>query len=266
MLKSLHHAGQVCSDSPLVSCYAYCGGYRWHWRQTYSACTTQPVVLIHGILSSSQTLVPLAEMISGWAPVFLPDLPGFGETTGIVNALTVSEMASALAEWMRLAVPAPAHFLGDSFGCQVAVEFALRFPQSVRSLTLLGPTLDPSARDFRSQASRLLSDLHKEPMELWVDQVVGCAKVGLKVAAGTMRGIIQDKIETKLPRVKVPTLVIRGNDDPIAPLPWARHAANLVPKGTLLSLPAGAHYVHFTHPGLVASAVRKFTFPIRSQA
>ena len=265
MLKSLHHSGHVSSTSPLVSCYAYCGGYRWHWRQTSIISPAHPVLLIHGIVSSSDTLVPLAEMISGWAPVFVPDLPGFGETSGIVSALTVSEMASSLAEWMRMAVPSPVHLFGDSFGCQVAVELALHFPHAVRSLTLLGPTFDPTGRDLRSQAARLLADLYREPIELWVDQVVGFAKVGLKVAAGTLRALMQDRIESKLPGIITPTLVLRGDEDPIAPVQWVRRAATLVANGKSVSLPAGAHYVHFTHPGLVASAVRKFTFPLRNR-
>jgi pimeloyl-ACP methyl ester carboxylesterase len=36
--------------------------------------------------------------------------------------------------------------LGNSFGCQVAVELAVRHPHRVGGLVLVGPTIDPAAR------------------------------------------------------------------------------------------------------------------------
>jgi pimeloyl-ACP methyl ester carboxylesterase len=36
--------------------------------------------------------------------------------------------------------------LGNSFGCQIAVELAVRHPDRVAGLVLVGPTMDSSAR------------------------------------------------------------------------------------------------------------------------
>ncbi len=253
------------SQSPLVSYYAYAGGYRWHWRQTHDSFPGQPVVLVHGLLTSHFTLLPLAETIAGWAPVLVPDLPGFGLSEGASRALSVPELAAALAEWMRMAGASPAHVLGSSFGCQIAAELAAHFPQRVRSLTLVGPTLDPEARDFRSQAVRLLADLPREPVRLWLDHARGYARSGMRRVVGTFRAMLHDRIESNLPGVRAPSLVLRGASDRIAPEAWTRHAAQLLANGALAySLAGGAHGVHFSHPALVACALRKFTFPFRN--
>jgi pimeloyl-ACP methyl ester carboxylesterase len=200
--------------------------------------------------------------------VLVPDLPGFGLSLGRSRVLDVRELASALAEWMRLARAAPAHLVGNSFGSQIAAELAARFPQQVRSLTLVGPTVDPEARGLYRQAGRLFAELRLEPIELgglWAGRASRYARgSGLRQAAGTLRALLRDRIETKLPHVKVPTLILRGSQDPIAPEPWTRRAARLIPGARSVSLACGGHCVHFSHPALVARALRKFTFPLRN--
>jgi len=256
--------GFYAPESQLVSCFAYCGGYRWHWKQTHDSFPGQPVVLVHGLVITSLTLVPLAEAITGWAPVLVPDLPGFGLSTGASKVLGVSELAAALAEWMRVAGASPAHVVGNSFGSQIAVELAARFPRSVRSLTLVGPTLDPAARGFRDRAARLFSDLPQEPFRLWKEHARDSLRgTGWLRAVATLREMLRDPVESKFPQIAVPALVLRGGSDPIAPESWTDRAARLLPDARAFSLRAGAHCVHYSHPALVACALRRFTFPLR---
>ncbi len=224
----------------------------------------QPVVLVHGLVIQSAQLIPLAEAISEWAPVLIPDLPGFGLSNGLSRPLSAVELAIALAEWMRVVGAAPAHIVAASFGCQVAAELAARFPQRIRTLSMIGPIVDPEARTFTSQAARLISNVSKEPISLWTEDLASGIRAGTRLLTGTVQTILQNRIETKLPRIGSPALVIRGAEDPIAPEPWTRQAAKLLPHAGHLTLAAGAHYVSFSHPLLVAAAVRKFTFPMRN--
>lgn len=244
--------------SPLVSCYGYSGGYRWHWRQTYDSFPAQPVVVVHGAFLCGLSLAPLAERIASWAPVLVPDLPGYGLSTGTARMLSVQELAAALSEWMKLAGAGHAHLLGVSFGCQIAAELAARFPHKVRSLTLLGPPIDPAAYNFQLQLTRLVADIPREPVALWAKHI----RLALGHGIGAVRVMLGDRIESKLPHIGVPALVLRGRADPIAPEPWIRRVAALLPEACSLTLPAGAHGVHFTHPALVASAMRKFTLAL----
>jgi pimeloyl-ACP methyl ester carboxylesterase len=57
--------------------------------------------------------------------------------------------------------------LGNSFGCQVAVELAVGHPDRVAGLALVGPTMDPSARTAPRQILRWLWDTAREdPLQL----------------------------------------------------------------------------------------------------
>jgi len=58
---------------------------------------------------------------------------------------------------------------------------------------------------------------------------------------GTLRHSVRDRIESKLPAVPVPALVVRGGVEPIVPPRWAALAAELLPRGELAVLPGSPH-------------------------
>jgi pimeloyl-ACP methyl ester carboxylesterase len=66
--------------------------------------------------------------------------------------------------WLLDALEMPkAHLVGNSFGCQIIAEFALRYPQRIdRRLVLQGPKVDPSARSFGKQLNRLIINSRRE--------------------------------------------------------------------------------------------------------
>src|SRR5262245_40295657 len=46
-----------------------------------------PVVLVHGLSASSRCMVPTAERLAVYRPVYAPDLPGFGRSDTPIQAL-----------------------------------------------------------------------------------------------------------------------------------------------------------------------------------
>jgi pimeloyl-ACP methyl ester carboxylesterase len=115
-----------------------------------------PVVLVHGIGVASPSMVPVSEALASHHAVYAPDLPGFGESGKPERTLTVNELADSLAGWMNAIGLERAILLGTSFGCQVAVELALHYPELVERLVLQAPTMDPAVRSMRHQVLRWL--------------------------------------------------------------------------------------------------------------
>jgi pimeloyl-ACP methyl ester carboxylesterase len=95
---------------------------------------------------SHRYLMPLAAELAGHHPVHVVDLPGFGLSGDPGRVLGVAEHADHLAAWLEAGGLPPVAVLGNSFGCQVAVELAVRHPDRVAGLVLVGPTMDSSAR------------------------------------------------------------------------------------------------------------------------
>lgn len=76
-------------------------------------------------------MMPTAERLGGDFCVYVPDLPGFGESAHPAKTLDVPGLADALAAWMGpIGVPRAA-LLGNSFACQIIIDLAARHPQRV---------------------------------------------------------------------------------------------------------------------------------------
>ena len=200
--------------------------------------------MLHGLAVSHRYLMPLAARLAEHHPVHVVDLPGFGLSGEPGRVLDVVEHADHLAAWLEASGPAPVVVLGNSFGCQVAVDLAVRHPHLVRGLVLIGPTMDPEARTASRQILRWLRDTAREdPLQLPI-LMRDVRDAGLRRVVGTLAHALRDPIEDKLPLVRVPVLVTRGGREPIVPEAWATTATRLLPLGELAVVP-GPHNANY---------------------
>jgi pimeloyl-ACP methyl ester carboxylesterase len=81
---------------------------------------------------------------------------------------------------------------------------------------------------------------------------------GLGRVARTFRYSIEDRIETKVPRIRVPTLVVSGSADPITPVHWVRRVCELLPDGRHILLEGAGHSIHGLRPRELAVAIHDF--------
>jgi pimeloyl-ACP methyl ester carboxylesterase len=151
-----------------------------------------------------------------------------------------------------------AHLVANSFGCQVLAEFALRHAHRVDRLVFQGPTVDPKARTVRQQLGRLLQNSSSEKTGLGWITVVDYVKAGMRRIRATIRMAIEDRIEDKLPGISAPTLVVRGDKDPLVPQEWAEEVVRRLPKGELKVLPGLGHTINYTAPKEFVTALRPF--------
>jgi pimeloyl-ACP methyl ester carboxylesterase len=201
---------------------------------------------------------PLAGALGGDFRVLAPDLPGFGESDKPHHILDVDELADALALWLDASGIARAAFIGNSFGCQVLAALAVRHPGVVDRLVLQGPTVDPQARNLFVQFWRDIINGRREPVPMGPLARIDYAKAGLRRALLTMRVLIRDRIEERLPRITAPTLVLHGSRDPVSPQAWAEEATRLLPHGRLVVVEGGTHTLNYTYPEKFAAAILPF--------
>lgn len=216
------------------------------------------MVLVHGIAVSSRYMVPLAQALGRDFDVYAPDLPGIGKSSKPRDALDLRALAGALDGFLEAAGLDRAIFVGNSFGCQVLSEFALRRPERVRALVLQGPTIDPHARTWSRQVLRWLANGLREPnaMRLTLILLRDYLDCGLRRTLQLFRCSLADPIERKLRHIEVPAVVVRGSRDPIVSQRWAEEAAELLPQGQLVVLAGAAHTINFGAPLELARVVR----------
>ena len=203
-------------------------------------------------------MVPVAELLAPYHRVYAPDLPGFGKSEKPAHVLSLAELTDALVSWMRSVGLESAAFLGNSFGCQIVADLALRYPDLVERVVLQGPTMDPRARTAWRQIARLLRNSRREPLSHGLISAREYPRCGLRRLIKTFRYALDDRIEEKLPQVRVPALVVRGSGDTIVPQRWAEEAARLLPMGGLAVIPGVPHTVVYDAPLDLARVVRPF--------
>jgi 2-hydroxy-6-oxonona-2,4-dienedioate hydrolase len=217
-----------------------------------------PVVLVHGLAVSSRYFVPLIRELARTRTVLAPDLPGYGRSATPPRPLDVPELADALEEWLELAGVVPAPLVANSLGCQVAVDLAVRRPQWVSRLVLLGPTMDPAAPTVVRQAVRLALDTLREPPGLWPAETIDYLRMGPRRTIATARRALADPFTDKVSRVSQPALVVRGGRDAIVSQGWAERVADLLPDGRLTVIAGEPHAAHWSAAADVARVVEEF--------
>jgi pimeloyl-ACP methyl ester carboxylesterase len=217
-----------------------------------------PVVLVHGLAVSSRYFAPLIRELARTRTVVAPDLPGYGRSQTPPRPLGIPELADALDEWLELAGVVPAPLVANSVGCQVAVDLAVRRPQRVSRLVLLGPTMDPSAPTILRQAARLALDTLREPPGLWVAETIDYLRMGPRRTIATARLALADPFAEKARRVPHPALVVRSGRDAIVSQAWAERVTRALPDGRLTVIRGEPHAAHWSAAADVARVVEEF--------
>lgn len=240
-------------EQGFTSSFTRVHGIRLHVRHRVA---DGPVwVLLHGLAVSHRYLMPTAVALPG--SVYVPDLPGFGLSGRTRVVLDTGQHADVVAAWMDRAGLTGAYLLGNSFGCQVAVEMAIRRPDLITGLVQVGPTVDPRAPTAGAQFGRWLADLFREDPRQIPMMARDLGDAGLRRIVRTLGHAVDQRFADRLPLVGQPVLTLRGEHDPIVPPRWAAQAAALV-AGPVGEVPGVAHNAITTAGRAVAARAVEF--------
>jgi pimeloyl-ACP methyl ester carboxylesterase len=253
--RHLAHAAPRTAQG-FVSRWVPVGGLRLHVRSR-PAGSGPSWVLLHGLAVSHRYLMPTAAALTG-GPVHVPDLPGFGLSGKPPQVYDVERHCAAVAAWMDAEGIAGARVLGNSFGCQVAVELAVRRPDLVSALVLVGPTVDPAAPTATAQAFRWLADLAWEDPRQARIIAADVRDARPRRILATLRLSVRHRIDHRLPLVQAPVLFLRGEHDRIVPTRWLRQAVGLTPAAASSVVPGAAHNAITTAGAVVARLATAF--------
>ena len=207
-----------------------------------------PLILLHGNGEEGSYFSHQMEDFSREYTVYAVDTRGHGRSPRGTAPFTLSRFAEDLRDFLDARGIPKADILGFSDGGNIALLFALRWPERVGRLILNGANLDPSGvrrgaqlpielgwrfcRRFRSPAARARAEL-----------------LGLMVT--------QPHIDPReLSKLPMPVLVIAGTRDVIRE-DHTRLIAASIPAGRLALLPGG-HFIANRSPDAFDRAVREF--------
>lgn len=216
-----------------------------------------PVVLVHGFGTSSSYFVPTAERLAAQFDVYAPDLPGHGKSDAPQEALDVPQLADSLIGWMDAAGLRRVSLVGHSMGCQIAADAAVRYPERVDRLVLVGPTSDPTCRTTSEVLWRSVPTGQHERLSLNLLLLVDYARMGRRLIP-EFRWMLRDRIENKLRRVDAPTMIVRGERDYVVPQRWVEQAARLARAERVVVIRKWGHAVNYSAAGALTEAIAPF--------
>ncbi len=254
------------------------GGARIYWHEIGQG---DPIVLIMGLGCSSTLWFRLAPRLARNFRVIMLDNRGVGQTIAPPDATIyrVPDMASDVARVLDAARVGGAHIVGFSMGGMIAQQFAIDHRSRVESLILMSTNCgNPHAILPKWEVQRLLFDRHREtpeqalramrhyvyasatPMErIAEDDAIRTASYPLRSSYDAqLYGLIYWTSYFDLPRFRVPTLVMHGNEDLLIPPQNGRMLASRIPGAQLVELAGASHFAHTDQPDAVAAAVTAF--------
>jgi len=269
-------------------------GVRVHYKQTGQG---QPaMLLLHGFAASEFSWREAMQPLAKFGTVIAYDRPAFGLTerpqkwTG-ENPYGSEFQADTVFAMMDAKNVQQAILIGNSAGGTIATLAALRHPERVRALILvdaaiysrksssgvmdwllqtpqaqrLGPLFVRSIKDWGMDFAR--SAWH-DPSKITPDIWTGYLKP-LK-ADNWDRGLWEFNqapravsLSTRLDEIKLPVLVITGDDDRIVPTENSVRLARELPNARLAVIPNCGHVPHEECPAAFMRAVAEFIDSIR---
>lgn len=120
--------------------------------------SADPVLLIHGYTGNHRNWVYAARaLLAAGYRTLSPDNPGHGQSAGPegFDHYELGHVAEAIHQLATGLDCAPAIVVGHSMGGAIAEEYAVRHPESVRALVLVGSAGGASGRERESMAQHI---------------------------------------------------------------------------------------------------------------
>lgn len=238
-----------------------------------------PVICLHGIgggiasFASQMTALPHHQVIA-W------NMPGYGASPPPEAGHSFAGLSDALAGLITALGQTGAHLVGQSIGGMIALDHALRRPDQVRSLTLIGTTPSFGGRDdsFKDaflkarlaplEAGKTMAQMATEAAPHLVGPLAddacrrAVAAPMADVPPETWRSILRCLVtfnrRADLENIAVPACLIAGSHDQNAPARTMEKMAAKIPGAAFHLIEGAGHMINQEAPAAVNQILAAF--------
>ena len=241
------------------------------------------IVLIHGAGDSAAVWERQTRYLSARHRVLAVDLPGHGARLADIGMDRHENNAAEVCRVMDTEGISQAVVAGHSMGGAVALMMALEHPGRLQGLVLVATGARMKMRpDFLEQA-RLSAETHGNkmppathilPLEQMVDPAATAdvvqwlkERTGRASAQATYADFQANNnfdVMNRLSEIRIPTLVVGGSDDSMAPKKFAEFLANAISGARLEILTPSGHYPMVEQEESFNRCLEKFLTEVKS--
>lgn len=229
----------------------------------------QPIILLHGWGDNSATFDKLIELLAGDYELFALNLPGIGQTQAPEGVWGLEDYAQFVQAWSKkVGINYPYALIGHSNGGSVAMHGVAKNILQPKRLVLLASA---GVRNNRKIKKSLLKAASKTGKAITLPlpsrtrmkirnrlyQRIG-SDIGLfPQMEETFRKIISEDTQADAENIKIPTLLIYGEQDKVTPVQYGKMFRQLIKESKLEVIEAG-HFLHQEKPQQVAKLIKDF--------
>ncbi len=228
------------------------------------------IVLSNGVLMSTASWALQVPVLSKHYQVLLYDCRGMWKSAHPKGPYSMEMHADDLAALMDALQIEKAHIAGISYGAEVSMAFAAKYPWRVKTLFLSSAVSEsgPVLRGFTHTWSEAAKA--RDPQKLFEasymlnfsDSYIAANRAGLETAAGRYAELDMDAvlelldcfermdITGELHLIQVPTLVLVGESDNLKPRKYSERIVGEIPGAQLVTIPGAGHAVCLEKPDL----------------
>jgi pimeloyl-ACP methyl ester carboxylesterase/CRP-like cAMP-binding protein len=252
----------------------------------------QLAVLIHGWSSSWYANAPLLPIMNRRFRCLAVDLPGYGNSPAPEQRITIDQYVETIAELIRTESDRPAVLIGHSMGGMISLTLALRYPELVERMVLLGPTISGVLSGYINAVLAPISLLERfglaeRTLKLVEAQFVTLTDRLVRPALFAARSEISEadyerlradirrggqarvraecfwamranNLSGKIGALETPTLIVWGAEDNTVPLRDAGIVADEAPQIDLRIIPKAGHWPQFEAPAATMRIVAAY--------
>jgi pimeloyl-ACP methyl ester carboxylesterase len=238
--------------------YVNAGGVRTYY-EVYGE--GEPLVLLHGGLATAESWVMQVPALAEGYRVYVPERRGHGRTPDAAGPITYEMMAADTAAFLDATGTGAANLVGWSDGAVVGMLVALRRPELVRKLVVIGQyfNFEGEVPEFRAMIDYWGTDLPEALHEVY-DRVSPDGPEHFPVVLEKMMGMWREEPDlafSELAGVRAPVLLMQGDDDIVKVEHSAALAATL-PEAQLAVVPGSSHMAPLEKPVLVNQLILDF--------
>jgi len=236
-----------------------------HTGPTHLLAMAPPLVLLHGAGGDRYHWPPRLRRLAE-TQVYALDLPGHGHSDGAGRRTIAAYVQTLKAFVEALALP-PFILMGHSMGGAIALEFALRHPDALTGLVLVGTgsrlrvngTILEGLRNAFEATTAQLIDWMYTPTFPYRQRALA------QLRANNPQTLYDDfaacdlfDVRQQVTSLSLPTLIICGVADKMTPRKWSEALHQAIVGSRLQIVEGAGHMVMIEQPEAVTALVRAF--------
>ncbi len=232
-----------------------------------------PIVVLHGF-HNLPVESPFLRKLTACGTVYAPSLPGFGHTVRPDDFDTTYDLVNFCLDFVEALPQGPVTLVGLSFGGWLALELATKNLPGLARLVLVD-TLGVKLSDRETADIADIFNLHPDDIHArrWVDQEAGRLDFDamtddeIVVYAKNREALClygwdpymyTPQLSQWLHRIKVPSLVVWGENDGIVDTTYGRDVAARIPNARFEMIAKAGHHPEVEQAEKVAQHIGAF--------